>query len=74
MKVFKDGIIRAGLMALKKYGLAGYDKNWCDGYNSFPIASFIFLLGSSEPKLHQEDIFRSDIHSEIGLLNRYLSE
>ena len=46
-KDYKSAVINEGLRLLKKYGLGGFNRNWCDGDDTFPINSFLMLLGST---------------------------
>ena len=72
-KDYKRAVINEGIRLLKKYGLAGFNKNWGDGDDTFPINSFLMLLGNITEYDEKKEVSYSDIFSEIKLLERMLS-
>ena len=72
-KDYKRAVIGEGLRLLKKYGLAGFNQNWCDGYDTFPINSFLMLLGNTSEYDEKKEVLFSNIFSELKLLKSALN-
>lgn len=65
---FKSGLVKSGLAALKKYGINGFNRNWSSGANTFPVASLIYLLGTTTHYFAKDESFISNSIDELTLL------
>ena len=70
---YREAVLQESIRLLKLYGLGGYNRNWCDGNDIFPVNSFLMLLGSITEYDEKNEVSYSDIFSEIKLLERMLS-
>ena len=70
---YRHAVINEGIRLLKKYGLAGFNHNWNDGNDTFPINSFLTLLGNTSKYDQEKEVSYSDIFSEIKLLEGALN-
>jgi hypothetical protein len=69
---YKKAVIRESLRVLKHYGINGFNRNWCDGTDTFPINSLIMILGSDTIFQDKTDTFHGDIYAELDLLKEAL--
>ena len=71
-KSYREAVISESLRLLNLYGLGGFNQNWCDGYDTFPINSLLILLGNIDELKFKDDIFYSDIYNDLNLLRKAL--
>ena len=70
---YKHAVISEGLRLLKKYGLAGFNRNWNEGEDTFPLCSFLLLLGSTSEYDEKKEVSYSDVFSELKILESALN-
>lgn len=70
---YRDAILNESIRLLKQYGLDGFNHNWCDGNDTFPLNSLLILLGSTSKYDQEKECSYSDIFSEIKLLEGALN-
>ncbi len=71
-EVFRNAVIKESSRMLKTYGLRGYNGNWCDGIDNFPMSAFLRLLGNKSKFDSDSDTYSSDFETEILLLKSIL--
>lgn len=64
---FKDAVIKEAIRLLKVYGIGGFNQNWLDGNDIFPINSLLFLVGNRCNNAYK-DVYHSDILEELRIL------
>lgn len=69
---YRKAIINESVRLLKQYGLAGYNRNWDDGNDTFPLNSLLILLGNTSKYDQEKECSYSDIFSELRLLEEAL--
>ena len=69
---YKDAVIRESLRILKVYGLKGFNENWCDGNDVFPLNSLLSAMGTECTPTTEKWVVKSDIISELELLLLHL--
>lgn len=67
-EVYKQGIIDAALLALKRCGCKGFNSNWSDGTNGIFIGKLISVLTSKSKIYDADNNCRSDIKEELQTL------
>ena len=75
-KLFFDAAINAALQALKRYGICGFNRNWCDGSDTFPLHTLLQLLGADQKlkEVENEDGLKSDVFEELERLQTILKQ
>lgn len=71
-EVFRNAVIKESSRMLKAYGLRGYNENWCNGIDNFPMSAFLRLLGNKSKYNSESDTYSSDFEQEISLLKSIL--
>lgn len=69
---YKEAVIKESLRILKVYGLKGFNENWCDGDDVFPLNSLLSAMGTECTHTTEKWVVRSDIVSELELLLLHL--
>jgi hypothetical protein len=69
---YKEAVIRESLRILKVYGLKGFNENWCDGNDVFPLNSLLSAMGTECTHTTEKWVVKSDIISELELLLLHL--
>lgn len=72
-KCYRKAILNESIRLLKEYGLDGFNQNWCDGKDTFPINSLLILLGNNSRYSKEKECSYSDIFSELRLLEQALN-
>ena len=72
--VYREAVINYGLRQLKRYGLRGYNGNWCHGWDSFPMNGLMTLLGTKSQFVDDDDSYYSNIFEELKLLEQRLRD
>lgn len=70
---YRKAIINESIRLLKQYGLDGFNRNWCDGNDTFPLNSLLILLGNVSKFDQEKEYSYSDIFSELSLLKAIFS-
>ena len=65
---YKEAVIKESLRILKVYGLKGFNENWCDGNDVFPLNSLLSAMGTECTQTTEKWVVKSDIISELELL------
>lgn len=73
-EVFKSAVLREATRMLKQYGIRGYNENWLDNFDEFPISSYLQLLGNKSKRDKESDILSSNIKEEARLLSTIADE
>ena len=73
-KCYRKAVLNESIRLLKHFGLDGFNRNWCDGNDTFPLNSLLILLGNTSKYDQEKECSYSDIFSEIHLLERMLSK
>ena len=71
-QMYKDSIIKCALRALKTYGLTGFNENWIDGPDTFPLGALLNIMGYEAKRVENE--FYSDIANEYEFLIQRMKE
>ena len=71
---YREAIINYGLQQLKRYGLRGYNANWSDGWDRFPMNGLLILLGTKSRWIMDDDSYYSNIFEELKLLEQQLRD
>ena len=69
---YKEAVIKESLCILKVYGLKGFNENWCDGDDVFPLNSLLSAMGTECTQTTEKWVVKSDIISELELLLLHL--
>ena len=69
---YKEAVIKESLRILKVYGLKGFNENWCDGDDVFPLNSLLSAMGTECTQTTEKWVVKSDIISELELLLLHL--
>ncbi len=75
-KLFFEAVINAALKALKKYGICGFNRNWCNDFDTFPLHTLLQLLGADREleTIENEEGLKSDIFEELELLQNAIKQ
>ncbi|MBR5550833.1 MAG: hypothetical protein IKV83_02805 [Muribaculaceae bacterium] len=68
-EIFKSAVIKEATRMLKQYGIRGYNENWLDNFDEFPISSYLQLLGNESEHDKESDILSSNLKEEARLLS-----
>ena len=71
-ETLRNAVIAEATSMLKEFGIAGYNENWNDGPDNFPVAAFLRLLGNKTTSDEEGDIYFSRLDEEINLLKSIL--
>ena len=71
---FKETVINEAIRLLKLYGLGGFNKNWLNGNDTFPVNSLLILLGNIAAHSDIGDKYQDEYHSDIIKELRMLEE
>ena len=69
---YKEAVIKESLRILKVYGLKGFNENWCNGDDVFPLNSLLSAMGTECTHTSEKWVVRSNIFSELELLLLHL--
>ena len=69
---YKEAVIKESLRILKVYGLKGFNENWCDGDDVFPLNSLLSAMGTECTQTTEKWVVKSNIISELELLLLHL--
>jgi hypothetical protein len=69
---YREAVITESLRILKVYGLKGFNENWCDGNDVFPLNSLLSAMGTECTQTTKKWVVKSDIISELELLLQHL--
>ena len=74
--LFSKAVVDAGLKALRKYGIRGFNDNWdrTMSFDYFPINSLLKLLGCDSVSDDALEEVRSNVFNELDLLIRRLKD
>lgn len=64
---FKEAVIKEAIRLLKIYGIGGFNQNWLNGNDTFPINSLLILLGNRCNNAYKDE-YHSDILEELRML------
>lgn len=67
--IFREAIIKESLRVLKKYGMQGFNDNWMDDCEYFPLNELIAVLGSQSLLNSKTGEYHSDILNELEVLS-----
>lgn len=70
---YREAVLQESIRLLKQYGLDGFNQNWCDGNDTFPLNSLLTLLGNTSKFNQEKECSYSDIFSELRLLEGALN-
>ncbi|MBR5169251.1 MAG: hypothetical protein IKW85_01620 [Muribaculaceae bacterium] len=68
----RNAVVAEGTSMLKDFGLRGYNDNWNDGPDNFPVAAFLLLLGNEVTYSEEDEVSFSRLDKEIDLLKSIL--
>lgn len=68
----RNAVVAEGTSMLKEFGLRGYNDNWNDGPDNFPVAAFLLLLGNKVTYSEDDEVSVSSLDKEIDLLKSIL--
>ncbi len=71
-EALRNAVIKEASRMLRTYGLRGYNGNWADGMDNFPMSAFLRLLGNKSKFDSETDTYSSDLENEILLLKSIL--
>ena len=71
---YRNAVIKESLRVLKEYGLKGFNENWCDGDNVFPLNSLLTALGTTCTQMPDSWVVKSDIIAELEALLAFLKK
>lgn len=71
---YRKVVLNESIRLLKQYGLDGFNHNWCNGNDTFPLNSLLILLGNTSKYDQEKECSYSDIFSEIKLLEGALNK
>lgn len=67
---YREAVLNESIRLLKQYGIDGFNKNWCNGNDTFPLNSLLILLGNTSKYNQETECSYSDIFSELKILAR----
>jgi hypothetical protein len=68
----RAAVVKEASRMLRTYGLQGYNRNWVDGTDNFPISAFLQLMGNKSNFYKESDTYSSSLEYEISLLKSIL--
>ena len=68
----RAAVVKEASRMLRTYGLQGYNRNWVDGTDNFPISAFLQLMGNKSNFYKESDTYSSNLEYEISLLKSIL--
>ena len=69
----RNAVIAEATSMLKEFGILGYNSNWNDEPDNFPVSAFLYLLGNKVTSDDEDcDIYTSRLDDEINLLKSIL--
>jgi len=71
-EAFKNAVIAEAIRILKEYGIRGYNENWNDGPDNFPVAALLQLLGNKANYDEDSETSTSSLEEEVNLLKSIL--
>ena len=70
-EALRNAVMAEATRMLKEFGLSGYNDNWNDGLDNFPVCAFLQLLGNNSVCV-DDDAYYSNLSDEINLLKSIL--
>ena len=71
-EALRNAVVAEGTRMLKEFGIQGYNDNWGDGIDNFPVAAFLQLLGNKVAGDEEDEFYSSSLENEINLLKSIL--
>ena len=68
----RTAVVKEASCMLRTYGLRGYNSNWANGIDNFPVSAFLQLMGNKSNFYKESDTYSSNLEYEISLLKSIL--